>query len=163
MNNEAATDEDTTTGMNGEAMNEETNASPALALITSAPIDERLVRESVDADDCGAVVVFYGVIRDHDGGRSGVTQLDYSAHPEAEQLLSALVADEMARTGLRLCAVHRIGSLTVGDAALVAAAAAPHRSEAFAAIEQLVERVKAEIPIWKRQHFTEGMTEWVGL
>ena len=91
------------------------------------------VREAVDAPECGAVVVFHGVIRDHDGGKH-VRALDYSAHPDAERLLAEVVADEQRRTGLRLAAVHRIGALRIGDAALVAAASAPHRAEAFAAI-----------------------------
>ncbi|MDT5073837.1 MAG: molybdopterin synthase catalytic subunit, partial [Mycobacterium sp.] len=80
----------------------------------------------------GAVVGFVGVVRDHDGGRS-VTRLEYSAHPTAQQTL-AEVAEEIARdcVGVRAIAVsHRIGTLNVGDAALVAAVAADHRKAAF--------------------------------
>ena len=133
-----------------------------LARITDAPIDEVAIRASVDAPECGAVVVFVGVVRDHDGGR-GVRALDYRAHPEAERFLAACVSAEAERTGLRLAAVHRVGALRIGDAALVAAAASPHRAEAFAAIERLVGRIKHEVPIWKRQHFADGASEWVGL
>lgn len=132
------------------------------ARVTARPIDEAAVRAAVEAPECGALVVFHGVIRDHDGG-SSVRSLDYSAHPDAERLLAELVQDEAERTGLRLAAAHRIGSLGIGDAALVAAASAPHRGEAFAAIERLVERIKHEVPIWKRQHFSDGSSEWVGL
>ncbi|QIK62512.1 molybdenum cofactor biosynthesis protein MoaE [Leucobacter viscericola] len=132
------------------------------AKITDQPIDEAAVRAAVDSPECGATVVFYGVIRNHDGGE-GVSALDYSAHPEAERFLRELVAAEQASTGLRLAAVHRIGSLEIGDAALVAAASAAHRAEAFAAIERLVERIKHEVPIWKRQHFAAGTSEWVGI
>jgi molybdopterin synthase catalytic subunit len=70
------------------------------------------------------------------------------------------VADE---TGLAVAAVHRVGHLTVGDVALYAAASAAHRKEAFAACELLVERIKATVPIWKRQFLVDGATEWVGL
>ena len=133
-----------------------------LARITNEPIDEAAVHAAVDAPDCGAVLVFRGVIRNHDGGQS-VASLEYSAHPDAERFLASVVAEESRRSGVALAAVHRIGALEIGDAALVAASAAPHRGEAFAALEQLVERIKHEIPIWKRQHFSSGSTEWVGL
>ena len=132
------------------------------AMITSEVIDEAAIRAAVDAAECGALVMFHGIVRDHDGGR-GVAALDYRAHPEAERFLAECVASESERTGLRLAAAHRVGELRIGDAALVAAASAPHRDEAFAAIERLVERIKAEVPIWKRQHFAAGASEWVGL
>lgn len=132
------------------------------ARITDAPIDEAAVRAAVEAAECGAVVMFHGIVRDHDGGR-GVLALDYRAHPDAERFIAECVASEAAASGLRLAAVHRVGELRIGDAALVAAASAPHRAEAFAAIERLVERIKHEVPIWKRQHFADGVTEWVGL
>lgn len=132
------------------------------ARITDRPIDEAAVRAAVEAHDCGAVVMFLGVIRNHDGGLR-VDSLDYSAHPEAERFIAAVVAEEQERSGLRLAAEHRIGALGVGDAALVAAAAAPHRGEAFEAIERLVERIKHEVPIWKRQHYADGASDWVGL
>lgn len=132
------------------------------ARVGEAPINDVLVRAAVESPTAGAVIVFHGVIRNHDGGQD-VRSLDYQAHPEAERLLSELVADESGRTGLRLAAWHRVGALQIGDAALVAAAAAAHRAEAFAAIEHLVERIKAEIPIWKRQHYVSGSSDWVGL
>lgn len=132
------------------------------ALVTDQPIDEAAIRTAVESAEYGAVVIFHGVIRNHDGG-SSVRSLEYSAHPEAERLLRELIDEERRRTGLRLAAAHRIGALGIGDTALVAASAAAHRGEAFAAIEQLVERIKHEVPIWKRQHFQSGISEWVGL
>lgn len=138
------------------------SVAPLLARVVDGPIDEVAIRAAVDAADCGALVMFHGIVRDHDGGR-GVSALDYQAHPEAERFIAECVASESERTGLRLAAVHRVGALQIGDPALVAAAAAPHRAEAFAAIEQLVERIKREVPIWKRQHFGDGPSEWVGL
>ena len=136
--------------------------SQNFAHVTTQPIDEAAVRAAVDAAECGAVVTFCGVIRDHDGGAE-VRSLDYSAHPEAERFMREILDDERAASGLRVAAVHRIGSLEIGDVALVAAVSAAHRGEAFVAIERLVERIKHEVPIWKRQHFTSGSSEWVGL
>lgn len=148
--------------VNNTTAQQQHTAAPLLARVTDCPIDEAAVRRAVEADDCGAVTIFLGVIRNHDGGES-VSALDYSAHPEAERILAEIVTAEQSRTGLRLAAWHRIGELGVGDSALVAAAAAAHRREAFAAIETLVERIKAEVPIWKRQHYTTGASAWVGL
>jgi molybdopterin synthase catalytic subunit len=110
----------------------------------------------------GAVVGFAGVVRDHDGGRS-VTRLEYSAHPTAAQTL-ADVAAEIAGDcdGVRAIAVsHRIGTLQIGDAALVAAVAADHRRAAFDTCARLVDLVKERLPVWKHQFFADGSDEWV--
>ena len=109
----------------------------------------------------GAVVSFAGVVRDHDGGR-GVVRLVYEAHPSAEAVL-AEVAAEIAKDPLvlGLAVSHRIGELSVGDVALAAAVAAAHRGEAFAICARLVDTVKARLPVWKHQHFTDGTDEWV--
>ncbi|MFB6609820.1 molybdenum cofactor biosynthesis protein MoaE [Agromyces sp. NPDC056379] len=133
-----------------------------LALVTLEPIDERAVRSAVEADTSGAVVVFLGVVRDHDGGR-GVLALDYRAHPEAERFLAECVNEIAVETGIAVAAAHRVGELRIGDVALCAAASAAHRAEAFDACERLVELVKQRVPIWKRQHFVDGISEWVGL
>ena len=111
----------------------------------------------------GAVVGFAGVIRDHDGGRT-VTRLEYSAHPSAQQTLAEVVAEVAGDChGVRAIAVsHRIGTLHIGDAALVAAVAADHRGAAFDTCERLVDTVKARLPVWKHQFFADGSDEWVG-
>lgn len=111
----------------------------------------------------GAVVGFAGVVRDHDGGRT-VTRLEYSAHPSAEQTLAEVAAEIAADCqGVRAIAVsHRIGTLQIGDAALVAAVAADHRGAAFETCERLVDTVKARLPVWKHQFFADGTDEWVG-
>lgn len=136
--------------------------SDRVALITAEPIDERAVRAAVEADSSGAVVMFSGVVRDHDGGRE-VRALDYQAHPEAERFLDECVRRIADETGLAVAAAHRVGELRIGDVALFAAASAAHRAEAFDACERLVELIKQEVPIWKRQHFGDGVSEWVGL
>lgn len=111
----------------------------------------------------GAVVGFVGKVRDHDGGRS-VTRLEYSAHPTAQQTLTE-VAEEIAADcdGVRAIAVsHRVGTLEIGDAALVVAVAADHRKAAFETCALVVDTVKARLPVWKHQLFADGSDEWVG-
>jgi molybdopterin synthase catalytic subunit len=132
----------------------------ALAAITAAPIDAAAVEAAVLSRADGAVVLFKGVIRDHDAGHA-VTRLDYSAHPDAAEFLRATC--ERIAGDLTVAAVHRIGTLEIGDVALVAAVAAPHRAEAFATCAALIDAIKAEVPIWKRQHSPDGTTEWLGL
>lgn len=139
-----------------------TNNTAGVAAITDSPIDEASVRAAVESPVSGAVVVFSGVVRNHDDGR-GVLSLEYQAHPQAEQILAECCAAVSAETGLAVAAVHRVGHLAIGDIALTAAASAAHRREAFEACEVLVERIKATVPIWKRQHFADGASEWVGL
>jgi molybdopterin synthase catalytic subunit len=136
--------------------------SAVLAEVSDRPLDPSTLDEFVWRREAGAVVSFLGIVRDHDGGRS-VVSLDYRAHPEAAGFLRACCEEVGERTGLRVAAVHRVGSLTIGDLALIASVAAPHRAEAFAACAELVELIKARVPIWKRQHFSDGESEWVGL
>jgi len=135
---------------------------PVLAVVTNEPLDVTPIEEFVESAVNGAVVTFSGVIRDHDDGRS-VTGLDYEAHPEAQRFLEECCQIVAAETGLRIAAAHRIGYLAVGDIALVASVAAPHRAEAFAACERLIDLIKLTVPIWKRQHLDSGLAEWVGI
>ena len=134
----------------------------ALAVVSDAPIDAAAVEAAVLTRADGALVTFRGVIRDHDSGHA-VVRLDYSAHPDAAELLRQTCERIGAAAGLTVAAVHRVGELAVGDVALVAVVAAPHRAEAFAACSDLVDAIKTEVPIWKRQHSPDGTTEWVGL
>jgi molybdopterin synthase catalytic subunit len=133
-----------------------------LALISAEPIDATAIEDFVMDAQKGALVTFRGIVRNHDHGLA-VSSLEYSAHPDAARFLRdccETIADE---TGLRVAAAHRVGPLIVGDIALVAAVAAAHRGEAFAACERLVDLIKQTVPIWKRQHLADGATEWVGL
>lgn len=137
----------------------------AVSRVTQDVLDDavaRAVEDAVAAPECGAVVTFRGVVRDDDGGRA-VTSLDYEAHPDATEVLQKVCHAVAEETGLRVAAAHRYGHLEVGDVALVASASAGHRKEAFEACSLLVERIKAQVPIWKRQQFTDGESEWVGL
>lgn len=133
-----------------------------LALIADQPIDEDALEAFVMSTENGALVTFRGIVRDHDHGLS-VSALDYQAHPDAVGFLEQCCLRVAEKTGLRVAAAHRVGSLIVGDVALVASVAAAHRAEAFAACAELVELIKREVPIWKRQHLADGATEWVGL
>jgi len=138
-------------------------AEPAVfALVTTEPLDRAAIEAFVASRQDGAVVTFEGVIRDHDHGAS-VTALDYEAHPEAERFLRETCVEVARETGLRVGAAHRVGALRIGDVALVATVAAPHRAEAFVACALLVDRIKERTPIWKRQHLDGGTTEWVNL
>ena len=138
-----------------------TAVSPVLCHVTTAPlsVDEHLA--AVAGARSGASVVFSGVVRDHDHGRA-VVELEYAGHPSADDVLRACL-DEIAADPLvhAVAVSHRIGTLAIGDAALVAAVSAAHRAEAFAACERLVELVKQRLPIWKRQVFPDGTDEWV--
>ncbi len=139
------------------------STAPAItAIVTGSPIDEPAIRRAVESSASGAVVVFSGVVRDHDAGRE-VLSLDYEAHPEAERILAECCAAVAEESGLPVAAAHRTGHLEVGDVALYAAVSAAHRREAFAACEKLIERIKSTLPIWKREHFADGASEWVGL
>lgn len=130
-------------------------------MITSDPIDAEAIEAAVRDAAHGAVVVFKGVVRDHDHG-ARVTALEYQAHPDAARFLAECCA-EVATDGIRVAAAHREGHLVVGDVALVAAVSAAHRAEAFEACARLVDLIKERVPIWKRQHLADGVTEWVGL
>ncbi|WP_280335272.1 molybdenum cofactor biosynthesis protein MoaE [Nocardia wallacei] len=131
-----------------------------LTAISDRPLDPAEVERAVIGPEHGAVVVFTGMVRNHDGGQA-ISALEYSAHPQAETFLRRVCADVAATARLPVAAVHRVGSLTIGDLAIAVAVAAPHRAEAFATCAELVDRIKHEVPIWKRQLFADGMSEWV--
>lgn len=127
---------------------------------TALSVDEVLTAVSDAA--AGGVTLFVGNVRDHDENKS-VTGLEYSAHPTALAQLTD-VAEEVAREYdvLAVAAVHRVGKLGIGDAAVVVATAAAHRGEAFEASRALIDRLKERVPIWKHQLFADGTDEWVG-
>jgi molybdopterin synthase catalytic subunit len=132
-----------------------------LVSVTTEPLDLAAHDRAVDLPEAGAHVVFSGVVRDVDGGRS-VVELEYEAHPSAEQVLREVAAEFAALPDVLALAVsHRVGDLAVGDVALVAAVATRHRREAFEICARLVDEVKHRLPVWKRQVFDDGTDEWV--
>jgi molybdopterin synthase catalytic subunit len=133
-----------------------------LLALRDTPLDVAEVLAAVEDPAAGGVVSFTGLVRDHDGGR-GVRELEYVAHPDAVQALRAVaeaVAADLPVHGL--AAVHRTGLLAVGDVAVVVAASAAHRGQAFEAARRLIDDLKASVPVWKRQVFDDGEQEWVG-
>ncbi|BCW66450.1 hypothetical protein NicSoilB4_12130 [Arthrobacter sp. NicSoilB4] len=159
------------------------------AVLSAEPISVDQAIAAVESDTAGAVVSFSGVVRNHDGGKP-VQRLSYSAHPTAHQVMADVVARlvaEQAAGGepaagepagigaesgaeagsvtaqpVRIWVAHRIGMLEIGDPALVCAVSAAHRGQAFDVCSELVDRIKAQVPIWKEQFFTDGTVEWVG-
>ena len=131
---------------------QQTPGAVVFARVDDQPITVDECTAAVADATAGAVVSFAGVVRNHDDDR-GVTWLRYSAHPTAEAELAAVARD--------ILAAHRVGDLGIHDVALACAVASAHRAEAFAACAALVDAIKARVPIWKEQGFTDGSTEWV--
>jgi molybdopterin synthase catalytic subunit len=133
-----------------------------LAEMREEPLSVDEVRAAVSDPGAGAIALFAGTVRDRDGGH-GVARLSYSAHPSAEAELRR-VAEKVAAEFdvIALAAVHRVGELEIGDLAVVVAVSTPHRGEAFEACRVLIDTLKHEVPIWKRQWFGDGSSEWVG-
>ncbi len=170
-------------------MGTETGFEIVHAVLSAEPISVEQAIAAVESDTAGAVVSFSGVVRNHDGGKQ-VSRLSYSAHPTAHQVMADVVAGLVAEhsvpaggqapdgspdegaTGaegagerqqpVRIWAAHRIGMLEIGDPALVCAVSAAHRGQAFEVCAELVDRIKAQVPIWKEQFFADGTVEWVG-
>ena len=127
---------------------------------TELSLDE--VHAAVAGPGAGGIALFAGAVRDTDHDQ-GVTGLSYSAHPSAEaefRRVAELIAGKFNVLGI--AAVHRVGDLAIGDLAVVAAVACAHRGEAFDACRELIDVLKASVPIWKHQLFTDGTSEWVG-
>jgi molybdenum cofactor synthesis domain-containing protein len=132
------------------------------AVVTEDPLDVEEHARMVARSAAGAVVTFSGVVRDHDGGR-GVRALEYSSHPGASDVITRVAAQVAAAYPevLAMAVSHRIGPLAIGDSALACAVSAAHRAQAFAACAALVDEVKLQLPIWKRQELADGSQEWV--
>jgi molybdopterin synthase catalytic subunit len=129
--------------------------------VTERPIEVSALTAAVAGSSSGAVVSFAGVVRDHDGGRP-VTSIEYVGHPTSAAVLARVVAEVTAGSEAEAVAVaHRVGPLEVGEAALVVAVAGVHRAEAFDTAMLLVDEVKRQLPVWKRQIFPDGSDEWV--
>ena len=138
-----------------------TDTERLLVAVSAEPLDVAEHEAFVTRGGAGAHVVFCGVVRDHDHGRE-VVELEYQAHPSAVDVLRE-VAEEFAGLPdvLAVAVSHRVGMLAIGDTALVAAVATPHRREAFDTCARLVDEVKRRLPVWKRQVFADGTDEWV--
>jgi molybdopterin synthase catalytic subunit len=133
----------------------------AMIAVTEAALDVAAHEAAVATPRAGATVSFCGVVRDHDHGR-GVTLLEYQAHPSAADVLAQVAGQFGAEPEVLAIAVsHRVGTLAVGDIALVAAVSTAHRQAAFDVCARLADEVKRRLPVWKRQVFDDGTDEWV--
>jgi molybdopterin synthase catalytic subunit len=130
--------------------------------LTRETIDYHALTEAVRRPQCGAVVTFLGTVRDLTGERVTVA-LDYEAYPGmAEAKLAEIEADVRARWPVgEVMLVHRLGRLDVGEVSVAVAVSCPHRAEAFAACRHAIDRLKELVPIWKKENWADGSTEWV--
>jgi molybdopterin synthase catalytic subunit len=134
---------------------------PVRVWVTDAPIDVGSVIASAGTSHDGAVATFVGRVRDHSDG-VGVHRIDYEAYAEmAESEMLRIGTELYDRGGIStITIVHRTGSLLIGDASVVVVVAAPHRDTAFPACQEALELIKSTVPVWKREHRTDG-ARWV--
>lgn len=132
-----------------------------MTYLVEGPLNVRVIADRVVGPEQGGVVTFVGAVRNHHAGRS-VLRLEYSAYgPMAEAEFGKIIAEAEARWPSRVAAEHRIGTLEVGDVAVVVVAAAAHRDAAFDACRHVIEELKRRVPIWKREHYADGTAGWV--
>jgi molybdopterin synthase catalytic subunit len=130
--------------------------------LTHDPIDHFTLTERVRRADCGAVVTFLGTVRDLTDGKMTVA-LDYEAYPGmAEKKLAEIEAEARQRWPVgEIVLVHRLGHLDVGEVSVAVAVSCPHRGQAFEACRFAIDRLKEIVPIWKKENWADGTTEWV--
>ncbi|MEX2582251.1 MAG: molybdenum cofactor biosynthesis protein MoaE [Gemmatimonadota bacterium] len=135
--------------------------SEPICLVTSDPIDSCALLAQASARD-GAAILFVGLVRNHNEGR-GVGHLDYQAYPEmAEATIREIVDEARSRweTGA-ISVIHRIGRLEIGDASVAIAVSSPHRGDAYEASRYVIEELKKRVPIWKKEGYLDGDSEWL--
>jgi molybdopterin converting factor subunit 1 len=132
--------------------------------ISDQPLSVDQAIAAVAHEGAGGIAVFIGAVRDHADGKP-VARLDYEAHVALAEKELQRVLEEVhaADPTTRLCAIHRIGELRVTDLAIVVAASAPHRAEAFAACREAIEQIKKRVPVWKKEWSSDGSANWVNL
>src|SRR6478736_10035898 len=130
--------------------------------LTNSSIDTAAIVADVSSNDAGAVVVFLGTTREFTRGRR-TASLDYECYPQmAEKKLAELEAEARHRWPLTGCSiVHRLGHLELGEASVAIAVSSPHRADAFAAGQWLIDTIKQVVPIWKCENWADGTSEWV--
>jgi molybdopterin synthase catalytic subunit len=133
-----------------------------MVLLTPDPIDHQALTESVRRPDCGAVVTFLGTVRDLTDGKVTVA-LDYEAYPGmAEAKMAEIERDTRRRWPVgEMRVVHRTGHLAVGEVSVAVAVSCPHRAQAFEACRHAIDRLKELVPIWKKENWADGTTQWV--
>jgi molybdopterin synthase catalytic subunit len=134
----------------------------SICRVTEDPIDPAALLTGAATPSDGAVLLFLGVVRDHNEGRD-VGHLEYQAYvPMAEKVMREIVDEASARwsTG-PISVVHRVGMLEIGEASVAIAVAAPHRGDAYEASRYVIDEIKKRVPVWKREGYLDGAKEWV--
>ncbi len=133
------------------------------AEVSGEPLSVDRAIQAVSTPGTGGIGVFVGLVRDHDHGQA-VTGLEYSAHPTVSDALAACAQRVMSAHPIaRLAVAHRTGLVGVGEIAVVVAVSAEHRAPALDATRALIDDLKLNVPLWKRELFVDGHTQWVGL
>jgi molybdopterin synthase catalytic subunit len=130
--------------------------------VSNTPIDVAAVRKAVADNSCGALAVFEGWIRDHNEGQA-VVRLEYEVYrPVAEKEGARIIDEALEKFGVShaLC-IHREGLLELGEIAVIVCVSSPHRGEAFEACRYIIDETKTRLPIWKKEHYVSGISEWV--
>jgi molybdopterin synthase catalytic subunit len=130
--------------------------------VSNTPIDVNAAKQAVADQHCGGFVSFEGWIRDHNEGQA-VERLEYEVYrPLAEKEGARIIAEALERFAIShaLC-IHREGLLELGDIAVVVCVSAAHRGPAFDACRYIIDEVKTRLPIWKKEHYVNGVSEWV--
>ena len=130
--------------------------------VSEAPIDVVAAKELVADHSCGALVVFEGWIRDHNEGQE-VERLEYEVYrPVAEKEGARIIDEALERFGVsHAVCIHREGRLELGEIAVIVCVSSPHRGEAFDACRYIIDQAKTRLPIWKKEHYVSGVSEWV--
>jgi molybdopterin synthase catalytic subunit len=130
--------------------------------LTHDLIDFHALTEFVRRQNCGAVVLFLGTVRDLTDGKV-TSALDYEAYPGmAEKKMAEIEADTRARWPVgEIAMVHRLGHLKVGEVSVAVAVSCPHRGDAFDACRHAIDRLKELVPIWKKENWADGTSDWV--
>lgn len=129
--------------------------------ITPEPLDPGRLRSLVVGTDCGAIITFDGIVRDNVNGRE-VNAVEYQAYPEmAEKVLSDIADEALERWPVgRITVQHRLGTLKLSESSVLILVSSPHRPAAFEVSRFIIEEIKVKLPVWKREHFPDGTSEW---
>lgn len=132
------------------------------ARVQTEPIDAAALLADVGADEDGAVLLFVGVVRNHADGRP-VRGMHYEAYQEMATAVLREIAEEAARPlGTdRIAVLHRTGDLAIGDVSVAIAVSSPHRAQAYEASRYVIEEIKKRLPVWKKEHYTDGEALWL--
>jgi molybdopterin synthase catalytic subunit len=138
------------------------NQGGNMVQLTTEPIDYAALTEKVRRTDCGAVVTFLGTVRDLTDGRITIA-LDYEAYPAmAEKKMAEIERETRTRWPVgEMAMIHRLGHMDVGEISVAVSVSCPHRAQAFEACRFAIDRLKELVPIWKKENWANGSTEWV--